>query len=83
MGDIADAMLDGTLCAGCGEYIGNDSGYPGYCSPECGEGGGGWKVYMTPPEKPYSCDGCTRRFGSDKARAQHRRDTHERRPRRR
>lgn len=28
MGEIADAMLDGCLCAGCGEYIGRDNGYP-------------------------------------------------------
>jgi hypothetical protein len=30
MGDVADMMLDGTLCAGCGVYIGNDVG-PSYC----------------------------------------------------
>lgn len=35
MGEIADAMLDGTLCAGCGAYIGNDAGYPLYCGPAC------------------------------------------------
>lgn len=36
MGDIADMMLDGTLCECCGEYIGHgDQGYPGYCSAEC------------------------------------------------
>lgn len=33
MGEIAEMMLDGTLCQGCGVYIGN-SGYPGYCD-EC------------------------------------------------
>lgn len=31
MGDIADAMLDGTLCSGCGEYLGDDSGFPQAC----------------------------------------------------
>ena len=35
MGDIADAMLDGTLCATCGEFIGESSGIPGYCCLEC------------------------------------------------
>ena len=35
MGEIAEMMLDGTLCEGCGEYIGADSGYPQYCSAEC------------------------------------------------
>lgn len=35
MGDIADMMLDGTMCQGCGEFLcdGEDGpGYPGYCS---------------------------------------------------
>lgn len=31
MGDVADMMLDGTLCEGCGEYLGSDNGYPTYC----------------------------------------------------
>ena len=37
MGEIADAMLDGTLCEGCGSYIDGDSasGFPRYCSPQC------------------------------------------------
>jgi len=32
MGDIAEMMLDGTLCQSCGEYIGRDSGYPMFCA---------------------------------------------------
>jgi len=35
MGEIADMMLDGTMCAGCGEWLndGEDgNGYPEYCS---------------------------------------------------
>lgn len=35
MGEIAEAMLDGTLCGTCGEYLGEDLGYPGYCSKDC------------------------------------------------
>lgn len=35
MGEIADMMLDGTLCEGCGTYIGEGSGFPGYCSTQC------------------------------------------------
>jgi hypothetical protein len=31
MGEIAEMMLDGTLCAGCGEYLGRDLGFPQYC----------------------------------------------------
>ena len=31
MGNIADAMLDGTLCASCGEYLGSGLGCPTLC----------------------------------------------------
>lgn len=35
MGEIADMMLDGTMCAGCGEWLhdGEDGdGFPVYCA---------------------------------------------------
>lgn len=35
MGEIADMMLDGTMCAGCGVFLrdGEDgAGFPEYCS---------------------------------------------------
>jgi endogenous inhibitor of DNA gyrase (YacG/DUF329 family) len=36
MGEIADAMLDGTLCEGCGTYMDGESpGIPRYCSAQC------------------------------------------------
>lgn len=31
MGEYADMMLDGTMCQGCGEYIGSDNGFPTFC----------------------------------------------------
>jgi hypothetical protein len=32
MGEIAEMMLDGTLCEGCGEFLNEEPlGYPGYC----------------------------------------------------
>jgi len=31
MGDVVDMMLDGTLCASCGEYLGEACDYPRYC----------------------------------------------------
>lgn len=31
MGEIAEAMLNGDLCEGCGCEIGLDQGFPGYC----------------------------------------------------
>lgn len=37
MGEIADMMLDGTLCEGCGGTIDDpiDADIPDYCSMEC------------------------------------------------
>lgn len=36
MGEIAEMMLDGTLCEGCGVYLeGGAQGFPGYCSEAC------------------------------------------------
>lgn len=36
MGDIAESMIGGEMCATCGEYIGcDDYGIPMYCSIEC------------------------------------------------
>jgi len=31
MGEVADMMLDGTLCECCGTYLGKPVGYPRYC----------------------------------------------------
>lgn len=31
MGEIAEMMLDGTLCQLCGVYMGDDRGYPRTC----------------------------------------------------
>lgn len=38
MGEIAEMMLDGTLCECCGSYIdiASGAGVPRYCSPQCG-----------------------------------------------
>lgn len=32
MGDIADAMLDGTMCCQCGEYLGTGNGFATLCA---------------------------------------------------
>lgn len=32
MGEIAEMMLDGTLCEGCGVYMGADTGFPVRCA---------------------------------------------------
>ena len=57
MGDVADMMLDGTLCAGCGTFdpdAGQEpSGVPTLCDdckadPETAKA---WGVTPTPPKK--------------------------------
>ncbi|MFW5945044.1 MAG: hypothetical protein ACOCTU_07265 [Bacteroidota bacterium] len=43
MGEIADMMLDGTLCECCGVYLDPDEtppGFPQYCSIECAKARG-------------------------------------------
>jgi len=38
MGDVADMMLDGTLCEGCGVFLNaNAPGYPCYCGDCAGD----------------------------------------------
>lgn len=32
MGEIAEWILEGGLCQGCGEYLGDGDGYPTYCA---------------------------------------------------
>lgn len=54
MGEIAEMMLDGTLCSCCGEYLGDDAGYPMTCG-----GCGGYEQDHTrrlPPN--YRIPGC-------------------------
>jgi len=41
MGEIAEMMLDGTLCASCGTYMeGEAVGFPSYCSSRCAKDAG-------------------------------------------
>lgn len=32
MGEIAEMMLEGVLCEGCGEYMGDGDGFPTRCA---------------------------------------------------
>ena len=34
MGDVADMVLEGLFCEGCGAFMGNECGYPRRCE-EC------------------------------------------------
>lgn len=35
MAEIAEAMIGGEMCEGCGVYLGEAVGYPQYCSEAC------------------------------------------------
>jgi hypothetical protein len=40
MGEIAEMMLNGTMCECCGVFLDEDcwdQGFPGYCSAECSD----------------------------------------------
>jgi hypothetical protein len=56
VGEIADAMLDGTLCETCGEFIGEPIGHPrrcGACDPDDDFDDSHWDVpEFDEPEAP-------------------------------
>jgi endogenous inhibitor of DNA gyrase (YacG/DUF329 family) len=68
MGEIAEMMLDGTMCEGCGEFMddiiaGDDApGFPRYCSARCARDRGAspelvkaGKEWSRPTEKCPHC----------------------------
>lgn len=72
MGDVADMMLDGTLCACCGVYIGEDAGYAIYC-PDCA--GDFEPDYWRPAKEKVKCSICHKRV-KEIGLADHMRDKH-------
>lgn len=89
MGEIAEMMLDGTLCEGCGVYIEGDAeGIPRYCSDKCARDRGadwwfeqkaGWptkkqRLHQKRP-RPFKCGVCGRAFKSQYDLNHHNRDT--------
>ncbi|MCL8382121.1 hypothetical protein [Xanthobacter aminoxidans] len=81
MGEIAEMMLDGTLCASCGGYIedGEPDGMPRYCSARCRRDSGiDGPARGNLSNNCATCPICSKQFTSRKARRQHQRDKHER-----
>lgn len=82
MGEIAEMMLDGTLCEGCGEYIGEGGwGIPRYCSPGCAaDRGANWiddnALTRRQSKRRIKCDLCGKRCKSEEGLAMHKRDKH-------
>lgn len=81
MGEYAEMMLDGTCCEGCGEFIGEATGFPGYCSKQCA-GDRGVEIHprrklnrheqgmQRHAAKHFACD-CGKRFRYSTALEQH------------
>ena len=75
MGEIADMMLDGTLCQDTGEYLGEAVGYPRsapYLKRERRAKG----PATTPPKERRYCGACGKRVGGDQGMRDHVRDAH-------
>lgn len=75
MGEIADMMLEGTLCEGCGVYLEGDApGYPRYCSYCCG------RTTLHKPRrskvKKVQCKICKRLFRGEQGIEDHMRVKH-------
>lgn len=76
MGEIAEMMLDGTLCEMCGVAFDPDHvapGYPVYCSRQCAsDRGAEWIAPRRSRQtKRLQCQLCKRMFASRSARRQH------------
>lgn len=81
MGEIAEMMLDGTMCQVCGEFMGESVGYPitcTSCQPEHLEA-----LDVISPDMPniknIKCTTypkCKKMFGTIEAMKQHRRAKH-------
>jgi len=72
MGEYAEMMLDGTCCAGCGEYLGDGDGFAVYCS-SCEPDYQFTRTHAKsePKERPHPCVHCNRSFVTERGRATH------------
>ncbi len=73
MGEIAEMMLDGTMCSSCGEYLGGDDGYPVQC-PSCSDADDDFGPVEYGKPK-VSCPECRKRV-KEIGLADHMRDKH-------
>jgi len=85
MGEYADMMLEGMICQWCGEFLGEGDGFPVICAGcqssekvnQHGQNAPAYKPFICEHGKAKGFTGCTRRFKTEAARDQHRRDKHE------
>ena len=82
MGEMAEMMLDGTLCEACGSFIDMDGaeGFPRYCSNQCARDRGATHAMpnpvSTPNPKKTNCGVCGKRIKKTGL-ADHMRDAHQ------
>lgn len=76
MGDVADMMLDGTLCEGCGVFLNaSPPGHPCYCSKACRADRTPAKVPHFPLLPKVKCPDCGHKVNPTGL-ADHKRDAH-------
>lgn len=73
MGEIADMMLEGILCEGCGEYLGEGLGFPTRCAGCSEDYPDAERVVSVTVDtgKPARCPDCDRRFKNGNALGMH------------
>ncbi len=79
MGEIAEMMLDGTMCQWCGEFIDDPMGFPTVCAGcQQGEGVDQHGNKPEPAKRTMTCseNGCNRKFKTHDAYLQHWRVKH-------
>lgn len=79
MGEIAEMMIDGTLCQVCGEFMGGDCGFPRTCR-DCAVSEGIAASLPRPqaqgkPRPHVTCPECGKRV-KEAGLADHQRDVH-------
>lgn len=78
MGEVADMMLEGQMCQGCGEVLGDGDGYPVLCDgcqQEQGVDQHGEKKTPKPNRQKTRCPECDKKVKVTGL-AMHRRDVH-------
>jgi hypothetical protein len=76
MGDIADMMLDGTLCEGCGVFLNDDvPGYPCRCESCRADAARDYLATHQPPKPKAKCAVCGRKVKASGLK-DHMRDAH-------
>ena len=56
MGEIADMMIEGQMCQGCGEVLGDGDGFPAFCAACQSEMGvDEFGDSVKPPAKKVKC----------------------------